>query len=491
MTAPASHPPRADATPPSPAKLSHGPLLFIDLETTGANLAVDRIIEIGLVEVDAQGAREWSALVDPERPVPEFITGLTGIDSAMVDGAPTFAQLAPLLQEKLRGRLFIAHNARFDYGFLKREFLRLGIEFRAPQLCTVKLSRKLFPEHHRHSLDTLIARFNIEVAHRHRALADAQVLWQLWQQWHATLPAETLQHTVETLIGRPQLPPQLAPDTLDDVPEAPGAYAFYDADGQALLIKRASNLRTQMMGQFAPARRDTAIVRSVCRVAWREAAGEFGARLAEQAFAVALNPLSDELCAWQCLAREADEPTGMGRSDTRGHFRPELVFAGTTDLATAPELFGLYPNAREARKSLRKLVEANGLCHTLTGLGNGRPGEPCVGFRQKTCRGACAGKEAVGLHDARLLAALAKQRIERWPFAGPVALVERDEWGMREDFHLFDRWRHLGTAHDEARLSEMLEIREERPFDPEIYRIAQRFMKLGKVRVVPLSAGGA
>ena len=139
------------------------PLIFVDLETTGANFANDRVIEIGLVEVDAHGAREWSMLVNPGIPIPPFITHLTGIDTSMVERAPEFAQIAPVILEKLRGKLFIAHNARFDYSFLKREFLRLGINFRANSLCTVKLSRKLFPEHHRHSLETLVARFGIQV----------------------------------------------------------------------------------------------------------------------------------------------------------------------------------------------------------------------------------------------------------------------------------------------------------------------------------------
>ena len=137
------------------AVLAPEPLVFVDLETSGANFANDRIIEIGLVEVDAEGVREWSVLVDPETPISAFITGLTGIDDAMLSGAATFRQLAPTLLDRLSGRLFIAHNARFDYGFLQREFKRLGLDFRAPALCTVKLSRKLFPEHHRHSLDTV------------------------------------------------------------------------------------------------------------------------------------------------------------------------------------------------------------------------------------------------------------------------------------------------------------------------------------------------
>ena len=166
------------------------PLVFVDLETTGANFANDRIIEIGLVEVDAEGVREWSSLVNPGVAISPFISRLTGIDDTMVADAPEFAGLAPLLQEKFRGRLFIAHNARFDYSFLKREFMRLGVSFRMPCLCTVKLSRRLYPEHHRHSLDALMARFQISASERHRALADARVLWELWQAWHRLLPPE-------------------------------------------------------------------------------------------------------------------------------------------------------------------------------------------------------------------------------------------------------------------------------------------------------------
>ena len=184
------------------------PLVFVDLETSGANFASDRVIEVGLVEVDADGAREWSVLVNPEAPISPFITRLTGIDDAMVGSAPTFRQLAPTLLDRLRGRLLVAHNARFDYSFLQCEFKRLGVEFRTPTLCTVKLSRKLFPEHHRHNLDALVTRHGLKVAgNRHRALADARILWELWQCWHKELASEAVRSAVATIVGRPELPP--------------------------------------------------------------------------------------------------------------------------------------------------------------------------------------------------------------------------------------------------------------------------------------------
>ena len=160
-------------------------LAFVDLETTGATATSDRITEIGIIEVDADGAvREWQQLVNPGTRIPPFIEQLTGISNALVADAPAFADVADETLRRLQGRLFIAHNARFDYGFLKNEFRRIGVAFRAPVLCTVKLSRRLFPEHKRHNLDSLIERHNLAVGARHRALADAQLIHQFWQKIH-------------------------------------------------------------------------------------------------------------------------------------------------------------------------------------------------------------------------------------------------------------------------------------------------------------------
>lgn len=91
------------------------PLAFVDLETTGANFSNDRIIEVGVVLLDQHGITEWSSLVNPGQALSSFITGLTGITDEMLESAPSFAELAPIIIEMLKGRVFIAHNARFDY----------------------------------------------------------------------------------------------------------------------------------------------------------------------------------------------------------------------------------------------------------------------------------------------------------------------------------------------------------------------------------------
>jgi DNA polymerase-3 subunit epsilon len=95
------------------------------------------------------------------KPIPPFIQQLTGISDDMVRDAPSFASLAPALFERLDGKLFVAHNASFDRGFLRAEFERAGLAFNPDVLCTVKLSRALFPRESRHGLDALIERYGL------------------------------------------------------------------------------------------------------------------------------------------------------------------------------------------------------------------------------------------------------------------------------------------------------------------------------------------
>ena len=270
-------------------------LVFLDLETTGANPTVDRITEIGLVEVDSSGkATRWSSLVNPEIPIPAFIQSLTGISNDMVRNAPSFDQLAPALHERLQGALFIAHNARFDYGFLRNEFTEAGYAFRAEVLCTVKLSRKLYPQENRHSLDVLIARHDLKPDARHRALADADVLWQLWQKIRAELPPATFDEALGTLLQRPSLPSHLPTNVLDDCPDTPGVYLFYGENELPLYVGKSVRLRQRVMSHFNSDHKlykDMRLSQQLHHIEWRETAGEVGALLLEAQLVKDLQPI--------------------------------------------------------------------------------------------------------------------------------------------------------------------------------------------------------
>src|SRR5664279_6054101 len=208
-------------------------LAFVDTETTGMRAAEDRITEIGIVRVDGDAdggpprVSEWSTLVNPGEPIPAVIQALTGITDAMVKGAPAFPAIASAIEARIDGCVFIAHNARFDHGFLKHEFARAGRAFSARALCTVKLSRRLYPEAEGHGLDAIIARHALAVADRHRALGDARSLWAFVLALYRDLPADAIAAAVKRILRIPSLPPQLPADVLETLPETPGVYLFY------------------------------------------------------------------------------------------------------------------------------------------------------------------------------------------------------------------------------------------------------------------------
>src|SRR5438105_6433212 len=269
-------------------------IAFVDIETTGTAATEDRITEIGMVTVRAGEVEEWSTLVNPETPIPGAIQTLTGITSEMVAAAPTFAQLAGELRERLGDHLFVAHNARFDYGFIKNEFARLGISFSARVLCTVRLSRRLYPESRGHNLDALIERHGLSIAQRHRGLDDARALWQFVQAIYRDRGAERVQAEVDRLLKMPSLPPQLPPDALEKIPEAPGVYFFYGLNRLPLYIGKSVNLRDRVRAHFSADHKspqDGRLSAEIQRIDWEETAGELGALLREAHLIKELLPL--------------------------------------------------------------------------------------------------------------------------------------------------------------------------------------------------------
>ncbi len=158
------------------------PLSFVavDTETTGLSSERDRIIEIGMVRVeDGEVVDRYSSLVDPGVALPAVITEITGISSDELRGAPRFDEIADEISARLEGAVFVAHNVEFDHRFLSSEFSRIGRTIPKDRLCTVELSRALYPDARGHSLGAIIERFGFTAKRRHRASDDAEVLVEL------------------------------------------------------------------------------------------------------------------------------------------------------------------------------------------------------------------------------------------------------------------------------------------------------------------------
>jgi DNA polymerase III subunit epsilon len=183
------------------------PLVFVDIETTGMSPTAGRVIEVAAIRVE-QGAvtQTLNTLLEPGVELPYFITRLTGISDHELRSAPVFSQIADELHKLLDGAIFVAHNVRFDYSFLQQEFSRVGLDFAPRLLCTVRLSRALYPEHKSHKLSSLIERHGFSYQARHRAFDDAHILWQFMQHVSKTFEAPALHAALSKQLTLPALP---------------------------------------------------------------------------------------------------------------------------------------------------------------------------------------------------------------------------------------------------------------------------------------------
>ena len=448
-------------------------LAVVDLETTGAHPAFDRVTEIAVIEVDGgEVTGSWSTLVDPQTTIPPAIQALTGITNQMVAGAPTFSSLAEGLAERLEGRLFVAHNARFDYGFLRHEFERAGLRWTAKTLCTVKLSRRLYPQHQRHNLDSLIERHGLACSARHRAMGDAEATWQFLRVALAEHGPEVFATATRAVTRQPALPPQIERAQVDAVPDTPGVYLFFGEGGRPLYVGKSVNMRTRVLSHFADdvrSAKEMQMAREVRAIDYERTAGELGALLREAELVKTLLPVFNrKLRREKSLCSFVLDP---GREPGRAL---RLVDEAEIDRGTLPFLHGLFRSKRAAMGALRGLADAHGLCLQSLGFEKGARGA-CFRRQLQRCAGLCAGTESQATHQARLAIALAGLRTREWPWRGPIGIVESDPSREVTDVHVVDHWCWIGTARSEDELQDLLEHGLPR-FDPDHYRLLTKYL---------------
>ena len=180
-------------------------LALVDVETTGMSARFHRVIEIAIIRIEGNKIVDtFTTYINPQAPIPSFITHLTGISNKDTDGAPIFGEVKNKIRKFLKGATFVAHNAWFDYSFIKSEFQRIEIPFESKRCCTVRLSRRLYPQYKSHSLASVIERFGFAYKNRHRAYDDAFVLWQFLKRIKKEIPAPLVKSTWQFLAQMPQ-----------------------------------------------------------------------------------------------------------------------------------------------------------------------------------------------------------------------------------------------------------------------------------------------
>jgi DNA polymerase III subunit epsilon len=428
-------------------------MVFLDLETTGTTPLEDRIIEIGLIKIEDGEARTWNTFVNPGIPIPGFITQLTGITDEDVKGAPTFKDIAAELYGFLEGSIMAAHNARFDHGFLKAEYRRLGATLRQRTLCTVKLSRRMYPHHRGHGLDAIMRRHGLTTKARHRAIGDVQLILDYLEvaKRELGLPA-VLEHVLHLSQG-PSLPPQLDRDFLDEISEGPGVYLFFGDNDLPLYIGKSIKLRSRVLNHFSGdhgSAREMEIAQNTKRVEWIPTAGEIGALLLESKLIKERQP------SFNRLLRENQHYYSIRLAEGLNQ-NPLVTIVNQDQIHPTyfEHLFGLFRSKVSAMETLRRLANEQQLCTKAMGFESGKGA--CFAFQLNRCKGVCVGKEPSELHYQRLKQAVVGLRLEAWPYSRRIGIVERHE--NLTAVHVFDQWCYLGTAEDEIQLEELRQTR--------------------------------
>jgi DNA polymerase III subunit epsilon len=437
-------------------------LAIVDVETTGLNPRHDRVIEIGIALIDHNKlTATYSQLINPQTYLPPEITRLTGITNGSLESQPSFVDLADTIFAHLQDRLFVAHNVRFDYSFLKHEFRRLNTTLSLRHFCSARLSRRLFPHYRHHSLDSLIERFHLTVPDRHRALGDALAIWDFFVELPHQIDTVVIETTINRFVKIPALPPNLNPKLLDSLPNTPGVYIFYDAEHHPLYVGKSIHLKDRILDHFSSDLDHVAELNLKNQLADLEvfpAAGELEALLMEADLVKKLQPLFNH------QLRRHTEHIGIHLTPNQSGYL--IVYLKPIDphQVDPANLYGVFKSTRQAKTTLKTLVKDHGLCYRLTGLETG-PGA-CFNYHLGFCRGACMGKEKPVAYNLRVIEAFAPHKLPAWPFPGPITITEHNEINGRTAIHHFDQWCYLGTSHTHSHAS----------FNLDHYHILRRYL---------------
>ena len=449
------------------------PVVFVDIETTGGSYHRSRVLEVAAIRYEnGEVTREFSTLLDPETYIPASITQLTGITEGDIVGAPKFGDIADEFAEVMDGAVFIAHNVRFDYSFLKHEFEMAGMSFSPKLLCTVRLSRALYVREHGHSLAKLIARHNIPVHARHRALDDARAIMYFTQLAFDQHGVELFNQAVAKQLKTQYLPPNLNVEELETIGNVPGVYIFRDDANQPLYVGKSVTLKKRVLSHFSDtSHREVKISQSVYHVETIPTGSELAALVLESKLVKELMPIHNRM-----LRRVSSYVMMLRRDDADGYATIDLKQGSIDQETDLNNVYGLYESRMKAKKRIEELTRTFELCPKLMGIEKGKGA--CFWRMLGRCRGACIGEESPELYNRRFELALERSRLETWPFGGAITVPIND----RGERVIINNWVVAGYI-DET--GESVHEASEPTFDLDEYKIIRRFIRENRASITP------
>ena len=449
------------------------PVVFVDIETTGGSYRNSRVLEVAAIRYEnGEITREFSTLVNPETYIPASITSLTGITSGDVVGAPVFEDIADELYEVMDGAVFVAHNVRFDYSFLKHEFSQVGMRFSPKLLCTVRLSRALYAEHKGHSLAKLIERHGIPFVDRHRALDDARAILYFSRLAYNEHGTERFEEALRRQLRTQYLPANLDLEELESIGNVPGVYIFEDDVHQPLYVGKSITLKKRILSHFQDtSSRELKISQNVHHVRTIPTGSELAALILESKLVKELQPLFNR------QLRRVMSYAMLMKTDNDGYASIQIQSGNIDEQTDIANVYGLYETRTRAKKQLDLLTRTFQLCPKLMGLEKAK--SACFSYSLGRCKGACVGKESRELYNRRFEVALERNRVELWPYETAVAVrLDEENNGV-----VINNWMIQGfyEAGDPSTFQNF-----ETSFDVDEYKIIRRFLRENKRWILPL-----
>ncbi|OIQ28490.1 MAG: DNA polymerase III subunit epsilon [Bacteroidetes bacterium MedPE-SWsnd-G2] len=363
---------------------------IIDIETTGPG---NKITEISIFNYDGnQIVDEFTSLVNPQIPIPNFITALTGIDDDMVADAPLFSGISDRVSAMTEASIFVAHNVNFDYNIIKSEFKALNQVFNRKKLCTIRLARKLMPGYPSYSLGKLCKQLDIEIVGRHRAKGDAQATVVLFEMLLNTPDSETVfTQFLKRNSKEATLPSALPKAVFEALPEAAGIYKFKNKKGKIIYVGKAKNIKKRVLSHFYDTtEKEMNLCRETADIDFEPSGSELVALLMEDA------AIKHHYPQYNVLSKRPIRGYGVFMYQDRNN----VMHLAFNALKKAPNPLIVFYSITACRQFLEQLCLKFDLCPKYCHLQENV--ESCSHYKIKNCKGVCKQEESVALYNLRV-----------------------------------------------------------------------------------------
>jgi DNA polymerase-3 subunit epsilon len=366
---------------------------IVDIETTGGYAANNAITEVAIVLYNGKEIKRYETLVNPGMPIPRYVQALTGINDELICNAPSFDDIAENVFQLLNDAVFVAHNVNFDYSFLKHHLKISGFDLNTKKLCTVRLSRKIFPGFRSYSLGNLCRSLGIDISNRHRAGGDVDATVQLFEKIISNDEKGHVQEMLKSRSREQYLPPNLSVDQLEQLPHTPGIYYFHNEKGKVVYVGKAKNLRKRVTSHFSnnkPNKQKQEFLRNIFSITYQTCGTELIAFLMECVEIKRLWP------QYNRSLKRFEQVYGLYMFEDMNGFKRLAIEKRKRNL----EPLYTFSLLVEGQSMLRKLIYEFNLCPKLCFLQV--DDEKCEGVKERYCFGACEHNESVADYNNRV-----------------------------------------------------------------------------------------